>query len=38
METDTEQLPHPEDFHSLFNGKIYQRAQAYYDAGASRSP
>lgn len=36
METDTGQLPHPEDFHSLFNGKIYQRAQAYYDAGTVR--
>lgn len=36
METDTGQLPHPEDFHSLFNGKIYQRAQAYYDAGMVR--
>nr|WP_304321511.1 hypothetical protein [Bifidobacterium catenulatum] len=33
METYTEQLPHPKDFRSLFDGKIYQRAQAYYDAG-----
>lgn len=32
METHTEQLPRPKDFRSLFDGKIYQRAQAYYDA------
>jgi len=33
MKANTEQLPHSEDFYSLFSSKIYQRAQAYHDAG-----